>query len=96
LTAMLAIVAWVAAIGFVSAALCRLLRRLAPTAPWSDDVVEEHAEELISAWRDLDFEEHTEELISVWRDLDCGRIEDAKFNLDRILSDVDSAWRCRA
>lgn len=77
---MLAIVAWVAAIGFVSAALYRLLRRPAPTAPWSDDVVEEHAEELIS----------------VWRDLDCDRIEDAKFKLDRILSDVDSAWRCRA
>jgi hypothetical protein len=92
LTAMLAIVAWVAAIGFVSAALYRLLRRPAPTAPWSDDVVEEQAEE----WSDDVVEEQAEELISLWRDLDCGRIEDAKFKLDRILSDVDSAWRCRA
>jgi hypothetical protein len=42
------------------------------------------------------FETNTDELIAARRDLDSGRVDDAKYRLDRILSDIDSAWRCRA
>lgn len=81
--AVVVIASTVAALALIAIGLA-IVKRLEP------ELVE------IPYWSHEAIEQSTDELVAARRDLDCGRVDDAKFRLDRILSDVDSAWRCRA
>jgi hypothetical protein len=83
--------AWAAVVGIAStvAALALIAIGLAIVKGLRPTFVE------VPLWSPV-VEDATDELVAARRDLDCGRLDDAKYRLDRVLSDIDSAWRCRA